>query len=136
MKVLQTSPCLGCPWGSPLPPAPDLLPWVDPLPSLPSPRMVFPHLHSLGAGGDVLPSTSQLSAQAITAPPTKRCCDSTATTSRLPWGPAWSPGLGSGTPLDDISGELPTGRANKAQLSNQLLIALCSPGMPGTAWAR
>ncbi|XP_058417202.1 acyl-CoA-binding domain-containing protein 4 isoform X3 [Diceros bicornis minor] len=45
---------------------------------------------------------------ALTAPPTKRCYDSTATTSRLPWGPAWSPGLGSGTPLDDISALCPS----------------------------
>ncbi|XP_041491763.1 acyl-CoA-binding domain-containing protein 4 isoform X2 [Microtus oregoni] len=41
---------------------------------------------------------------ALTAPPMKRCCGSTATTNRLPWGPAWSPGLGSGIPLDVISG--------------------------------
>ncbi|KAM9045627.1 acyl-CoA-binding domain-containing protein 4 isoform 11-T13 [Megaptera novaeangliae] len=41
---------------------------------------------------------------ALTAPPIKRCCDSTATTSRLPWGPAWSPSLGSGTLLDVING--------------------------------
>ncbi|XP_028354484.1 acyl-CoA-binding domain-containing protein 4 isoform X8 [Physeter macrocephalus] len=42
---------------------------------------------------------------ALTAPPIKRCCDSTATTSRLPWGPAWSPSLGSGTLLDVINGD-------------------------------
>ncbi|XP_070629741.1 acyl-CoA-binding domain-containing protein 4 isoform X4 [Bos indicus] len=42
---------------------------------------------------------------ALTAPPTKRCCGSTATTSRLPWGPASSPSLGSGT-LSDVTNAL------------------------------
>ncbi|XP_008577764.1 PREDICTED: acyl-CoA-binding domain-containing protein 4 isoform X2 [Galeopterus variegatus] len=67
---------------------------------------------------------------ALTAPRTKRCCDSTATTSRLPWGPAWSPGLGSGTPLDDISGELPTG----GQTSLSCQPALSQPSAPRDAW--
>lgn len=91
-------------------------------------------LHPLGA--DEVPSASQPSAQALTAPPMKRCCDSTATTSRLPWGPAWFPGLGSGTPLDVTSGELPSCRVRRPQLSPRLFTALCLLGMPGTAWAR
>lgn len=60
----------------------------------------------------------------------KRCCDSTATTNRLPWGLAWPPGLGSGTPLDDISGELPT----DGQTSLSYQSASHSPLPPRDAW--
>lgn len=80
-------------------------------------------LHPFGTGADEVPSPSQSSAQALTAPPTKRCCDSTATTSRLPWGPAWFPGLGSGTPLDVTSGELPSCRVKMPQLPPSLFTA-------------
>lgn len=77
-------------------------------------------LHPLGTGADEVPLCfpTLCSAQVLTAPPMKRCCDSIATTSRLPWGPAWSPGLGSGTPLDVISGELPSGRVLMPPLSS------------------
>lgn len=104
----------GSPDGSPLPPASPRLTisafsWGSP------PASILWEL-----GGDALLSNPQLPAQVITAPPMKRCFDSTATTSRPPWGPAWFPDLGSGTPLDDTSGELPTGWANKPPLSTSL----------------
>ncbi|XP_070335742.1 acyl-CoA-binding domain-containing protein 4 isoform X7 [Odocoileus virginianus] len=54
------------------------------------------------AGSDTVLLRFSTPAQAPTAPPTKRCCGSTATTSRPPWGPASSPSLGSGT-LSDVT---------------------------------
>lgn len=131
LQCLQERPRLA----SPLPLAPVQLSQST-LSSAVPPREVLPHLHPGGAGGDALSSISQRPAQALTAPPMKKCYDSTATTSRLPWGPAWCPGLVSGTPLDDISGERPTSQANKPQLPVSPLTALCLSGTPGTAWAR
>lgn len=80
-------------------------------------------------------STSQPCTQVLTDPPMKRCCDSIATTSKLPWGPAWFQGLDSGTPLDDISGELLTCPATSAQLLTSLVTALYpSPHPSRDAW--
>ncbi|XP_027373089.1 acyl-CoA-binding domain-containing protein 4 isoform X5 [Bos indicus x Bos taurus] len=71
---------------------------------------------------------------ALTAPPTKRCCGSTATTSRLPWGPASSPSLGSGTLSDVTNGELPISWANKPQLSINLSQPSAPHPTPREAW--
>ena len=79
-----------------------------------------------GAGSDTVCLHFSTPGQALTAPPTKRCCGSTATTSRLPWGPASSPSLGSGTLSDVTNGELPISWANKPQLS----ISLSQPSAP------
>ena len=95
-------------------------------PSPPRQGWFSSRLYPPGAGSDTVPLHFSTFAQALTAPPTKRCCGSTATTSRLPWGPASSPSLGSGTLSDVTNGELPISWANKPQLS----ISLSQPSAP------
>lgn len=95
-------------------------------PSPPHQGWFSSRLYPPGAGSDTVPLHFSTLAQALTAPPTKRCCGSTATTSRLPWGPASSPSLGSGTLSDVTNGELPISWANKPQLS----INLSQPSAP------